>query len=288
MSVYDANGSAIESAYSAAGASMGSGYDWTGNALQISDSGGHDDELDFDLTVMTFNVQHWTGINADATLINKIITDYDPDIIGFQEGSLPASGFSFAEVYTPYDGTGIGIGSKIPVSDHQVVRYQSQSTQYTRYFQKGYITLQGKQIAVYNTHMEYVQYPVNASQMQELRESAANDEYAIFLGDFNIRYEDKTGTEYLQSIKPWVDAGYTLANWVTGINPFVETWFRGTAPVGYAGGQNGDQPCDNVIVTPNIEIVKKIYDRQKITANTGLTIDHTPIICRLKIREGMT
>lgn len=282
MSIYDVNGNDLFAVYSFTGQSVNKCYDYQGN--EIDGGGGHDDD-DYDLTVMTFNVQHWSGINADASLINKIIADYDPDIIGFQEGSLPASGFSFAEAYTPYDGTGIGIGSKIAVSNHQVVRYQTQSTQYTRYFQKGYITLKGKQIAVYNTHMEYVQYPVNASQMQELRESAANDEYAIFLGDFNIMYENKTGAEYLQSIKPWVDAGYTLANWVTGVKPFIETWFYGSSPVGHDDSDvdHSDLPCDNVIVTPNIMIVKKIYDRQKIAANTGLNIDHTPIICRLKI-----
>lgn len=282
MNVYDVQGNIITKGYNANGGELSKGYDVAGNEIALTS--GQNPPLDFDLSVMTFNCQGWSGMNSDVAIIEAIMGEYNPDIIGFQEGNLPSSStFPFA---SSYNSNTIPIATKnaIALSNQQSFTYSTQSQQYTRYYQRGYITIDNKTIAVFNTHLEFNSLAIRAAQAAELLAALEEETSFILTGDFNVYTHSKTSEEYTTVIKPFIDAGYNLSNWVNGFRPFVDTWFYGSAP----GGSNtnpelADHPHDNIITSADIEIVKTYFDKRKINAHTGQTIDHIPIVARLKI-----
>lgn len=274
MAVYDKDGSQVAGVYSKEGTALTQAYDVAGNPLMSS------------FTVMTFNIQRWGGLNGNTALIGGIFSKYSPDIVGLQEcgsngtgGYVPGT-FAYGQVATGATNP-TGIMSQIPVTDFTshtfTTRYGEQ-----RGYSKCYITVNGKTVAWFNTHVEYYdtlndsRYPSHVAQMREIFEAVQAEDTFILTGDFNVLCKNKTDQAYTDTIKQFADAGYNMANW-TDDTGFVDTWFSGST----VSGSAQKFPCDNIITSADIGILDIEYDPDKLTA--GGTIDHIPIIAYLSI-----
>lgn len=249
-----------------------------------------------DLVVMSFNIQRCKGLNSDENLISAIFKKYNPDIAAFQEydtvvspSELPMDEYlkSFWGYLQVGEATSANfskaVASHIPLSDVVSVDYTNlHPNQERRSYHKSYIEFNGKNIAVFNTHLatstsknsEGVQYKV--LQAQELCEVVKQEEYFILMGDFNTNCTNADHVDYTNQVKPFVDEGFNLANCCD------EFGFNDT----YTDGTSLDDtwlPCDHVITSANISINRVIVDSMKVDANTGLTIDHLPLVAYLTV-----
>ena len=269
MASYDINGQPLTAAFDINGDSLSAVYDINGQPSPFNSPY---------LKVMTFNVQYWTGINNMTAIIEKIYNVHRPDICGMQECNsdgivIPQflrksynSGNTFAAPQRFF--------TNVPMSDVTATRFTDVLE--NRGYMKAYINVNGKRVAVFNTHLEVLGSSQHYTQPAELYAEFAKEQYFIALGDFNYEGHSETGDEWLRMAKPLIDAGYNLCNW-TPETGFVDTWFGGTATGGY------DCPCDNIITSANIDILNIVYDQTKIEAHAGVTIDHIPVIASLKV-----
>ena len=270
MPIYDINGNALQSAYDINGDAIQTAYDINGNAIPLQSP------IE-SLKVMTFNVQGWTGINADVTLMQSIFTAHDPDIIGFQEGNIAnaPSTLPAKANYTNYS----GIASKTALSNVSETTYATQGHE-TRKYSKGYYPLpNGKQLAIFNTHIEVPSWSYEAflAQHEELLTAALQEEYFVLLGDFNCSFKAKTDSQYEDVMPQYLEANCRMANWKDKI---VFTWFGGTT---VAGSGTNIEPCDNIITSSNVILSGVAFDQRKIDADANLTIDHIPVVAEILI-----
>jgi endonuclease/exonuclease/phosphatase family metal-dependent hydrolase len=280
MSIFNINKQVCTSTFGIYGTVPKSLYDINGNVLNSA-------SLDR-LTVMSYNIQNWTGINANPTILDEIFRKYNPDIVGLQEYQTNAkidgiSGDTFLRGY--WDNLNICDTETPPyakaiASKHKLYRpstiYYSSYVQ-SRSMQRVYLDDGKKRIAVINTHIDYLNHSIQKSQAKQLLDAVANEEYFIIVGDLNTGCESVEENDYTDVMKPFVDAGYNCAN-CTPETGFLGTWTDGT------NATNGTwEPTDNIITSANISIEQVILDETKILANTGLEIDHIPLIARLKI-----
>ena len=132
----------------------------------------------------------------------------------------------------------------------------------TRVIQRVTIEKDGKEIAIYNVHLNHEDKDLRKLQLDFLVETMNNDpcEYKIVLGDFNTD----------QSIEEWdgfLSNGYLLSNGKDG--KWIETC--DLDPDMVIG-------CiDNIVVSPNIEI------KEVTTLQTDLS-DHNPIFALLEFK----
>ena len=249
-----------------------------------------------ELTVMSFNVQNWTRLNSDEALISSILKKYNPDVAGFQEfdSSKSLGGVAIkkylndiwesVEVGVPSSGTySKAIVSHRETSPVETVNYQNlKPNAEKRSYLKSYIELNGKRIAVFNTHLdvsdsvnsEGVQYKV--LQARELCEIVSKEEYFILIGDFNTTCNSVEHADYINQLKPFADAGFHLAN--CSEFGFDITWYA-------TASKDGERyPTDNIITSANITISNAVVDYQKIDKNTNAQIlDHMPLIAYLTV-----
>lgn len=275
MSVYNATGDKLNVVYSKNGDVLNSAY--SANGQQIFPD---IDPTDYNFKVMSFNNQSWTGLSG-WSYIGSAIENYDADIIGTQESHSNTNLTNLGYVYTAL-GSVYGVQnivfSKHVLSDILEKKYDTNRTSgQFRTYQKMYFTFNGKTIAFFNTHLEtsgMESYKV--AQAQELFEAVQNEESFIITGDFNTVCKSVNDTEYTTIMKQFVDAGYNVAN----CSPqwgFNDTWTDGTTASGTW------YPCDHIITSSDIQMSNVVVDRTKVELDTGLTIDHLPIIAYLKI-----
>lgn len=275
MSLYDIKGNSARESFDIEGVFPDSLYDVNGNALH-------------DLVVMSFNIQRWSGINANTDIMNGIFDRYKPNIVGFQEHQ-PSKSFGGVPIlqylqsrwnFTAECSTQINDYSKIMVSDfeysdHETVYYESFAE--SRSYQRFYINFKGKRIAVINTHLDTTANQTKkVLQAKELFDAVAEEEYFIILGDFNTICRSVSDNQYIEIMKQFVDAGYNCANCSEQFG-FLDTWTDGTSV--------NDRWCqtDHIITSSNISIDRVTVDRAKLQANTGLVIDHLPIVAYLSV-----
>lgn len=271
MSLYDINGNVLSSASDVNGNSIPTGYDINGNPNTFNSPY---------LTVMTYNVQYWGGRNGMEAVISDIFMNNKPDLVGCQE--CPNDGTIMPRFMRgSWGGTGtkspLRVFYNIPCTDRSMKIYDSISGDEYRGYMKFKINVAGKDITVFNTHIEVLGTTQHYSQPAELLAAMNQEEYVIALGDFNVETHSKTGNEYPQACKPFIDAGYNLCNW-TDETGFVDTWFGGSTPTGYIC------PCDNIITSPNIDVLDIVYDDTKLLFDNGQAIDHIPVIARLEVK----
>lgn len=276
MAVYDKNGNELSYIYDKNGNALTYGYDRHGNVIYSII-----DPTDYNFKVMTLNVQSWTGTNG-WDYISPVFANYDVDVIGTQESSLNNNLVNLGYPYTAVSSspnTNV-VFSKYALSDITSKSFDSNHYAGKRGYQKMYITFNGKRVALFNAHLEtssgsMYQYP----QVQELVQAMGEEEYAILTADLNANCDTFTDAQYVNVIKPFVDAGFNLSNCNKrfGIN---NTWTDSTG-----GDETVDNwaPCDNIITSSNIQIANAVVDRSKIELDTGLVIDHLPLIAYLKI-----
>lgn len=289
MAVYNINGGQPESVFDVAGYELQQAYDVKGNELLTP-------VANPPLIVMSYNVGDFTGINAQQTMQNIIATIYHTHIIGIQEfyktdvvptiASNMLSNYPY--LYRTNHKNFNAVASKIALSDVSVADYVNQDaedmTQFgeTRSYIKGYLQKNGKTICVINTHLCYLTTSVKYAQMAEVFALAQQEEYCIILGDFNFFAMSVEEEDYIQMYKPFVDAGYNLAN-CTADRGFNKTYSHQNTASTQADLQNAP---DNIIVSGNIEIDSVVYDMTKLSYLNGEKIDHIPIVATLIIPEG--
>lgn len=274
MSVFDVNGSKVSVSYDIFGNTATALYDVNGNHIS-------------DLVVMSFNIQRWGGINSNADTVDSILSKYNPDIVGFQEydtaktldeidvGEWLRSRFPYMEVGdTKITNYTKAVTSKYELQNATTVYYTVYSE--SRSYQKMYINFDNKRIAVYNTHFD-TGTTQKTAQAKELFDAVANDEYFIIIGDLNTVCTSMTDEDYINMVKQFADAGYNLANCSEKFG-FINTCTSGTSL-----NETDWRPRDHIITSANIAINSVVADTTKIDANTGMTIDHLPLVAYLTV-----
>ena len=273
--MYDIYGNAVSTA-----------YDISGKALDSANDIGET------LRVMSYNVQRWEGSNALSS-IQDVAFGQGASIIGIQEwgynvsasatiggtsiaGYLAAKGYSNLYVSEQsYNKT--AVASKNGLADMSETVY-TQSIE-TRSYTKSYFTFGGKRIAFFNTHLDYqAESAIKFQQAKELLAAVAQEETFILTGDLNTTVQSASENEFVQIVKPFIDAGYNVAN---GGAPWglLMTCYNGTT----VEGSSQITPPDNIITSADIEIVNVYLDTTKLTVGTGNVIDHIPLIADLRI-----
>lgn len=278
MAVYDINGQPITSVYGVNGQSLTQAYDILGNELL------EDQPVSDALTVMTYNVQWWSGLNSNVEMQETIIDRYSAQIIGLQElrTSMGTVGEQVLADY-PYQVLGVqtnktGMVSKINLTNTNAGVFATQASE-TRGWQSATFTYNGKQIFWLNTHLETSSYEsVKVAQAQEVFSMVQGKEYFIITGDFNTVCKSVNDTEYTTIMKQFIDAGYHSAN-CSQQHGFINTWTSGSTLAGTW------YPCDHIITSANITIDSVTADTTKIdvAAQTGQSIDHILLIAEVTI-----
>lgn len=258
------------------------------------------------LTAMCFNVQRWGqsagGGSGNYDCVKEIFDKHKPDIVGFQEywnddaycfPSNPAVNVKdylqnkWGHLYITSEELVSGlpeftkaIVSRFESQTNEEVIYDNKYSSEGRSYQKIKINFYGKEIAVYNTHLDYYPLAANATdtsaryhQAKQLFDAVANDEYFIIIGDFNTICTSTADKDYQKIIKQFVDAGYNVAN-NTDKFGFNTTWTEGDAAT--------DEQTDNIITSSNITIDSVMVDRTKLNYETPY--DHLPLVVTLTVK----
>lgn len=274
MVVYNKNGSPIERIYAYNGTEAEQAYDVEGNTLL---------PVSNDIVVMTYNVQWFTGLNAEESMQREILSTYNPDIIGLQElgASMPSLGTTlfadYAEIELGSQHNKTGCVSKYTFSSVTADVFPNQTGE-TRGYQKAYFTFNGKTICWINTHLATSSYESEkVAQAGVLLSLVQNEEYFIITGDFNTVCKSVNDTEYTTIMKQFIDAGYNSAN-CSNQHGFIDTW---------TGGKTASDtwyPCDQIITSSNITINNVIADTLKIETSGGQqVIDHIPLVAYMTV-----
>lgn len=271
MSIYNVSGNELSSCYDVSGNSLDKAYDVNGNEIFSSVPSNT-------FKVMTYNVQLWSGRNGNETLVRGMFDSTDPLLVGLQECRDVGTGI-YVPDYFPYGAVGtvewvnnpVAQMSMIPFTNFTAYKYTNGVRGYT----KCYVTINGKTIAWFNTHVEISSSEQHGLQMQEIFEVVQEEETFILTGDFNVDSSD----EYNDYVKPFVDAGYNLCNW-TSQTGWVDTWFEGTT----VETATDSAPTDNIITSADLAIRHIEYNTAKLAVTTG-QIDHLPIIATIEILE---
>lgn len=258
-------------------------YNVDGNAI-------HPDTV----TLMTYNVQMWNGINSQAAMQNAIIAKYKPDLIGMQElanvTTLPTIGQNMLSDYqvkqlSNHKNKIMLVTKDKPLSNLVIADFEHQdpedATRYneTRAYMKADITINGKTVTLINTHLCYLTPSVMYQQMAEVFALAEQCERVILFGDFNTPAITEQSDGYINMYKQYVDAGYNLANNSPAAG-FHNTFTNATSATSLADLTSAP---DTIIVSGNIEIVDVVFDTTKFSYLNGSTIDHIPVVARVRL-----
>lgn len=272
--------------YDIDGKTLTTAYDIYGTAIDSVHN------IEEKLRVMCYNIQRWSGNNALAS-IQDVAFGSGAVIVGMQEWgnsittsasiggkSIPdyLAGKGYSDLYvSSLDVNHKAIASMIKMEDMSETRY-SQSHE-TRSYTKSYFTFGGKRIALFNTHLDYqVESSIKFLQAKELLAAVAQEKSFVLMGDLNTTVQSTSENEFIQIVKPFIDAGYNVAN---GGEPLglLMTFYNGTT----VEGSSQITPPDNIITSADIEISNVYLDTTKLTAGTGNVIDHIPLIADLVI-----
>ena len=290
MAIYNKDGTAILSPYGIDGIAKAQAYDINGNTL-----------LTPTIKLMAYNVGQWylgnhdnVPANLDAeyyALQNGMIQSNDADILFLEEYTLQFSktgrtALSMLQQYYPYihergssnpsssSGAYCCICSKYPISNYTHNTFSDGSG---LYYDTCTITVNGIEIFVVITHLYWV---VNGSatrtaEVQTLLNAVSGKPYFIIGGDFNtFDFFNTSSVDYTAVIKPFVDAGYNIAN--GGDFGFLHTYSDYTTM--------DDSLClDNIVTSANIDILDAYTDTTKATDSIVEKIDHLPLIAIVKI-----
>jgi len=275
MPIYDFEGNTLSSALDIQGNMLSNVYDVYGNPI-----------LAKTLKVMTYNTQWFNGINSQQAMQELIINNNNPHIIGFQEFSRNGQignvaetallNYRYRQMSNHYNY--LFMASKLPLSNIEIADFVHQSGE-TRAYMKCEINVYGKNITWINTHIDYISNVNQYAQMQEIFEMAEQAEYCIITGDFNSDALSTSDSDYINLYKPFVDAGYNLAN-STAERGFTKTW---TDSATATSPSEMTTATDNIITSENITIDSVVFDTTKFSYLNGQPIDHIPIIANLTI-----
>ena len=203
----------------------------------------------------TFNIA--ANKKPDITKLNELLKTNNVDIVGLQEvdintsrnpynmlekfveqGDYAYSSFQKA-IETGGGDYGVALLSNLELINTNGGALSSEGIKEARAWQKGEIEVNGKVIAVYNTHLTYESVEARAKQLLELKATMDQDpaEYKVAFGDFNV---DQNHNE----IYPFLE-DYNIANGKGG--KWYDT-FNGT------DASMKTSAVDNIITSRNLEI----------------------------------
>lgn len=244
--------------------------------------------------VMSYNVGSWTAFGAKATsenqetwytLQNSILSTEDADLLGIQEYYSKIGNYSVPTMLGQYyqylfavdwvsRKAGRAIASKYPMTNAREVNFQNQNGEIRSYL-IGDVSVEDKTIKFLTAHLALDNATI-ALQIGELLTTVQQFDYWILTGDFNIPFPNAQSDGYNILIKPFLDAGYHVANGADF--GFIPTFSTKTPEV------DSDWRClDNIMCSANIDITNVYVNRKKITEHTGYAIDHLPLIAEMEI-----
>lgn len=285
MALYDARGNQLSEAYDKNGSPLSVVYDKNGDVIWTS--------TPTTLKVATYNVGDW-GWGAGTispeyksdylALQNTIFTNIDVDICAMQEWSATfctdgtLSSVVTSEYFDYLFSSGYwAIGSNIELVDAEACSYYTVSVggDYAKY-EKAYIYVGGKKICFLNVHISYEDKTKQGLQCAEILDVANDEDYVIICGDFNTNIHSLSDSDYVDFIKPFIDAGYVDAN--CGEFGILPTYYRTSDPQG-----DYTPATDHIIVSSNITITNAYVDTTKLTDGLNQKIDHIPLVAELLI-----
>lgn len=286
--IYDKNGNEIADVYDKTGRLLLEAFDKDGNNV-LNDSNV--------ITVANYNVgQYYIGNGYTIPTANKteytnlqttIFNNIKPDICCMQEatnvfcqdGTLADTFLSrwFRNIETTSGGINYQ-AHKIATKNRSISGYESIDfvngrTNYLTY-EKCYVMVNGKNVCIMNTHLSTGTY--NRAQAQELLSAVENEKYFILCGDFNTVISSLSDSDYINTIKPFIDAGYADAN--CGAFGIFPTYYADADP-----DAEYKPATDHIIVSDNITINNAYVDTTKLTDGIDAKIDHIPLIAELVI-----
>lgn len=291
MGGYTKDGIEIFHAYDINGNYLNQAYDINGNEIFHRDIPEGKEKL----SVMSYNVQYFIGINSQLNMQREILNKNKPLIISCQEltrnGVIPDIGQAMLSEYpikylTPPNSnrSDMGIASKLELYDSTIIDFQTQDPHdweayhAIRDYIKTYFYFNSKRICFINTHLSYhIDYTIG--QIDELLDAVSNEEYFILMGDFNTNVPSFTSDYYYNTYKKFVDKGYNLVNSSpkSGITktytsrPYAELLTQFLSAT------------DCIIVSSNIDIYSTNFDTTKLFYLNGDAIDHIPVCATLLI-----
>lgn len=201
----------------------------------------------------------YIGTIDSSTLMDEYWADYIANYEAYNGSSKPNNAITFASTY--------------PITNNSIVAYQTQSGE-VRYYQKGYITVDGITICVVNTHLSLTSN-IRAGQFNELLNMLENEEYFICVGDFNFQIQQAGDSEYNASVQLALNKGFNSAQ---NANSILKTWYSGQT----AETSSNIYALDNIITSANLPISNVMVDTTKLTDGlctaNNIIIDHLPII----------
>ena len=274
MSAFDKNGNAISSVYDSEGTLIGECYDKNANPI-----------LDGKLSIMTYNVQWFTLLNADDVMQNRILNEYKPVLLGIQEfmtNRIPSVGMTILSpryknivVGEQYNKTAIATNFKL--SNVQYHDFEHIAT-YQYGFQSAVFKFKGRDVLWVNAHIETTENEeVKLQQAAEIYDYVKDKAPFIITADFNTTCKNTQATEYTEIMKPFVDLGCSCANCTEQFG-FTNTWFYYSVPTG-----GPDYPCDHIIASSDFVMTNVERDEIKLgyAEEYDMSIDHVALTCEL-------
>lgn len=232
------------------------------------------------LTVATYNIYGWGYPNLQS--INAKLEEIDADIVGLQEANHRPNGggqveqlsaigsypyYAFKEGYgTDTIWGGSAIVSKYPLLNKGGANYEFNDST-NRCYVRATIEIDGKEVALYNTHIVWLTDPEQYAEYKEaeinqLIEAVNNDPtpYKIITGDFN---SDQSKEELDQ----------LLLNF-NGANGWNNVWFE----TGELDSSMAIGCIDHIFTTTNIEFLN-------INTLEGAPSDHDILYADLKLKD---
>ncbi len=285
--IYGVNGSPLTAAYDSGGERVAQAYDIDGNPL-----------LTPDLVVMTYNVEWFTGINANTAMQKSIMDELEPDIVGWQElqpkssSSIPSTMLNAIlpnHTHMMGDfGNKNGFSTNIQMSDFTTVPFTHQANESSNWDGQSYstatITVKGKEIFVvvaHNTTHTIGGEELVCEQALEVLSALQGHEYFILLCDLNTVLRSTDHWQWAGFMEDFYEAGYNIVNCVPKNGEFVDI---GTYTSGH--GEKSWWPNDNIMTSSNIIIMDYVADQSQklaVASQTEQKIDHIPLVARLVI-----
>ena len=190
-----------------------------------------DDPKENKLTVMTYNVQYFDGLNADEDMQEDILDEYEASVIGFQELRYDYKRAPETNVIDPrYWNVRVGIetlpnaiATNYGLSNVEHHTFTNQYSTFNNGYETAEMKFKGKTIFLVSTHLVTESHNTEKYlQIGELLDLVSTKESFILMGDFNTVCNNTSHADYTNAVKPFVDAGYNVAN-CTNVFGFIGT-----------------------------------------------------------------
>lgn len=301
MAIYDADGTQLFSAYDADGTELQYAYDADGTVIFTAQP--------LNLKVMTYNCGGWyngTGQSVPSAydaqyydLQNGIMERNNPDVLCIQEyrdlfSVNGRTALSVLEQYFPYHVTrqgdtnywGHAIYSKYPIESYTEYHYANDQS---RYYGSAVININGHRVTVICTHLstDAAKRPAQSAELLTYANTLSN---AIVCGDFNLHCRSKDyyysyngRYEWIESYKPWDDAGYNFGN-NNDYFGFIGTMYNSNPS---SEATAGWWSLDNIMTSPAITITDVYVDNAKktnpVSVDPDWMIDHIPFVAEISL-----